>query len=281
MKPSVAGTSIFLAAIAVVISLIIYKRQICLNYKINATNEVLKKIKLLSEADTINFPQRDTLKDSIIALKSEKATYVELMDSHSNLIIGYVTLLFGLFAIAGLTLSNKLAKDIKDDYEKEKAIYERQIRLFRREQNNKYENHKKEILNETNVALDDINNSRITMLHDIANFYVFGMHYTEDHEPPVTYIICGITAVRNLHESYKLDKDESTNDSLRSILDNCILKFDGMIRNEENDELFKSRLKDFFATSKSILFELHEMENDEINTLSERLLGKLIVIMKG
>lgn len=103
-------------------------------------NKVLKEI----NSDS-SYHNRDSLINKVTDLEFEKNSYIQFMDSQSNIIIGYVTLLFALFGITGLVISNRLAQHIKEDYEKEKSEAKGQFRSYRIEQQRKYQKHTSEI----------------------------------------------------------------------------------------------------------------------------------------
>ena len=135
------GILMFCAALAIAFSI----WSLCVSFSnkqiMDANNTVLKEI----NSDS-SYHRRDSLIDEIVELRFEKNSYTQFMDSQSNLIMGYVTLLFALFGITGLVISNRLAQHIKEDYEEQKSQIQRQFRAYRIDQIKKHESHSTDIL---------------------------------------------------------------------------------------------------------------------------------------
>lgn len=160
--------AIFFTFLAISIALSIW--ALCstriLSSRIQQNNDLLRETR-----KSFKEQNRDSLNDEIIKLKFEKSSYTELLDTQSNLTIGYVTLLFALFGITGLVISNRLAKDIKVDYQEEKSKIQGQFRAYRVAQERKYLNHTDLMLQEIQTFKNDFTQLKIDHLLSSANVW--------------------------------------------------------------------------------------------------------------
>ncbi|MGB3227851.1 MAG: hypothetical protein WBB02_07755 [Saprospiraceae bacterium] len=255
------GILMFCAALAIAFSI----WSLCVSFSnkqiMDANNTVLKEI----NSDS-SYHKRDSLINEIVELEFEKNSYTQFMDSQSNLIMGYVTLLFALFGITGLVISNRLAQHIKEDYEEQKSQIQKKFRHYRIQQEHKYKIHKEEILvkmNDYEIEMKKIKSASHFALGEILSTNLRLIKF----QPTSKALTLAIYSASNFANSDFLDSDDDLSDIVKRNLSivirlaDSVFNADMTVKNKIIEE-YKFVKKDI-----SVLNDMLKITSGEVNDL--------------
>lgn len=232
-------------------------------------NTVLKEI----NSDS-TYSKRDTLIDELVDLKFEKNAYIQFMDSQSNLIIGYVTLLFALFGITGLVISNRLAQHIKEDYQKKEREIQGQFRAYRINQDRKYAIHKTEILNVILDFKNEFTDLKYKVYRNLGDLNVLSAYALYDDNKIVS-IERGINGTDELSSAFAIKNDGEIIDEILKIFTASIKGMDEIAKDIKDGEFDKYGSKEDLG---SIDAMINKLTNTDIKERDVHIKAALLIV---
>ena len=165
--------AILILVITIIIcsSVIVYLWAWKISYYDSRLDQFLSMINDLNtnqKAEALNWATNSKLQNEITALKLEKETYNQMINRESDRMVLYVSILFAIFGIVGLTVSNRISQHIKEDYIKNNSEYETKYRKIRFNQNR----FNKKIISDFITHKNEINDLQIDYLQTSGNMWV-------------------------------------------------------------------------------------------------------------
>lgn len=196
------------------------------------------------------------MKNEVIQLKFERASLTDLLDRQSNYIVLYITLVFAIFGIVGLTISRRVGEHIKEDYEKYKGEYGKE-----------YKTHIDLIINKQNEYKKDI--LKMNILQTEIQASMFWMEADRKANDHYLFIFRSISAAELFYESFILSGDVEAINNAKLCLVNV------NIRLSSKPDIREFKIKNF-SIEKIRKSLIKISEHDELIEKSTNILASII-----